>query len=1064
MKKYTAKPTWKTPTTQAKTDQQKQQVHQPTPTGNFAPNALMDSVTVAPTRELPLQPKLTMGEVGDQYEQEADQVAAQVVQRLNSPQAEQQEAAQGDEPLQLKSMLPEVQRTEGDAEEAEAADPIWRKPLVQLQGMNGGGSVSPEVEQSIQQEQGKGQPLADGVRQPMEGAFGADFGGVRVHTDNTADQLNQSIQAKAFTTGQDVFFRQGAYQPGSKGGQELLAHELTHVVQQRSSTVQRSGDELIQQGTTKLTQEDLDKQTSTSKIDEPLEDLDKQTSTSKGELLVERMKVLSRKDKVQHDGPAPGQVELYKWLNKFVEGKDTAPEKMNCWQAVLWAARSAGLIDSEHLKMANEPFEIGDSVNTLSRVIAKYSDQNSQLIHPNELSKNNEKRAKWYSENLPKFKIPRGEVVVFGSDGKHVCLSTGDGKAIELDKQDPPRVVKPRIISENKKYIELLEQQRKIDEELEVQEQKLNNLNNDNEMDLDEVKREKTKIQIKKNRIKKKMSQEDKKELNRLRKSYESGLLDPNHKTNYTKTPLSNEVKEKTLIDIGKKYFVLIDGMFWGKIPSKQEIKKAKEEQEQLNKKRLQKNANTVLISSLPELNQFKERETVFKKPPEYIHVKHREKQQEFKIKPGQNFLNIETIQDFDKINLRGGDVLVKSTQEPDVLEIIDGHHRFIGTLLYAGVVNLKILDKKGQTTDSWSSMKWLRHPNQDFHNKQVKQKDKKQQNDKNKSKKKVVKKKEKGCYLWVNQGLNLTFNIKEKFAGIVTTGVAPCVAVGFDATYKDQRALSLAHFDENTITETTLPKMYKSLLKALEIENVKSVPEGAVEIIFHLGGGNTGYLKKLLPIIMKFLQRQVPVTCKQGRLYDSQSEEKNQAFKLGRDNGFDKATDTFNLDEEKFATDNKEGQARLMYLAYSSSELYRALMESLSRSEFLDVEKDDRKDYGKKNHKQMKKNLKRLDEIRGNPQKELEMFKQYLEHLKEDEKEERNKLNKKENQVKNPKTEKNKQKEIETKKSNRSIRIKRKRILKQANALAAKIKDLDKEISRREEELKLEEKLKSVE
>jgi Domain of unknown function (DUF4157) len=61
---------------------------------------------------------------------------------------------------------------------------------------------------------------------------------VRVHTDGRADGLNRSIQAKAFTTGQNIFFRQGAYQPGSKGGQELIAHELTHVVQQDNNVVQ----------------------------------------------------------------------------------------------------------------------------------------------------------------------------------------------------------------------------------------------------------------------------------------------------------------------------------------------------------------------------------------------------------------------------------------------------------------------------------------------------------------------------------------------------------------------------------------------------------------------------------------------------------------------------------------------------------------------------------------------------------------------------------------------------------------------------------------------------------
>ena len=69
--------------------------------------------------------------------------------------------------------------------------------------------------------------------------MGADFSGVKVHTDAQADQLNQSIQAKAFTTGQDIFFRQGAYQPGSRGGQELLAHELTHTIQQGGTPIKR---------------------------------------------------------------------------------------------------------------------------------------------------------------------------------------------------------------------------------------------------------------------------------------------------------------------------------------------------------------------------------------------------------------------------------------------------------------------------------------------------------------------------------------------------------------------------------------------------------------------------------------------------------------------------------------------------------------------------------------------------------------------------------------------------------------------------------------------------------
>ncbi|MBR8841045.1 MAG: DUF4157 domain-containing protein [Stigonema ocellatum SAG 48.90 = DSM 106950] len=75
-------------------------------------------------------------------------------------------------------------------------------------------------------------------RVQMVQAFGTDFSGVKVHTDSRSDHLNKSVQARAFTTGQDIFFRQGEYSPGSHSGQELLAHELTHVVQQNGGAVQ----------------------------------------------------------------------------------------------------------------------------------------------------------------------------------------------------------------------------------------------------------------------------------------------------------------------------------------------------------------------------------------------------------------------------------------------------------------------------------------------------------------------------------------------------------------------------------------------------------------------------------------------------------------------------------------------------------------------------------------------------------------------------------------------------------------------------------------------------------
>jgi hypothetical protein len=121
----------------------------------------------------------------------------------------------------------------------EDEEELQMKPMVQRQAQ-AGMAAAPDLEASINQARGGGQAIADNIREPMEQAFGADFSGVKVHTDGQSDQLNQSIQARAFTTGQDVFFRQGEYNPGSRGGQELLAHELTHVVQQNGGAVQRS--------------------------------------------------------------------------------------------------------------------------------------------------------------------------------------------------------------------------------------------------------------------------------------------------------------------------------------------------------------------------------------------------------------------------------------------------------------------------------------------------------------------------------------------------------------------------------------------------------------------------------------------------------------------------------------------------------------------------------------------------------------------------------------------------------------------------------------------------------
>jgi hypothetical protein len=95
-----------------------------------------------------------------------------------------------------------------------------------------GGPVDGRLGQAIRQARGGGRPVPAELRGSMERALGGDFSRVRLHADPRADRFNRALQARAFTTGRDIFFRRGDYNPGSSLGRQLLAHELTHVVQQ----------------------------------------------------------------------------------------------------------------------------------------------------------------------------------------------------------------------------------------------------------------------------------------------------------------------------------------------------------------------------------------------------------------------------------------------------------------------------------------------------------------------------------------------------------------------------------------------------------------------------------------------------------------------------------------------------------------------------------------------------------------------------------------------------------------------------------------------------------------
>jgi hypothetical protein len=152
-----------------------------------------------------IQTKLTLGPADDHYEREADRVSREVVRRT----------VQG--------------RT---TDEDGSARLSLRSGIHHSATSSAGGAISAEDQHAIQQARGRGQPLPSRVREPMEQAFGVDFRSVRIHADTQSERLAQSLQARAFTTGRDIFLRRGNQDLESRAGQELLAHELAHVVQQ----------------------------------------------------------------------------------------------------------------------------------------------------------------------------------------------------------------------------------------------------------------------------------------------------------------------------------------------------------------------------------------------------------------------------------------------------------------------------------------------------------------------------------------------------------------------------------------------------------------------------------------------------------------------------------------------------------------------------------------------------------------------------------------------------------------------------------------------------------------
>jgi len=188
-----------------------------------------ENVKLFPHSSPPIQTKLTVNDPGDKYEQEADSVADKVMGTTDKPQIQRKCSSCEDDDKKVQRKPASTGIT----------------PLVQTKG--GDGAVAtPALSNKIADTQGNGSSLDNATGAFMSDRFGVDFGSVKIHADNESAKMNRELNARAFTTGNDIYFNEGEYNPGSGKGKRLLAHELTHVVQQNSSVknnaIQRDGD------------------------------------------------------------------------------------------------------------------------------------------------------------------------------------------------------------------------------------------------------------------------------------------------------------------------------------------------------------------------------------------------------------------------------------------------------------------------------------------------------------------------------------------------------------------------------------------------------------------------------------------------------------------------------------------------------------------------------------------------------------------------------------------------------------------------------------------------------
>ncbi|PHV04467.1 hypothetical protein CSQ96_25485 [Janthinobacterium sp. BJB412] len=191
---------------------------------------------VAPAKVV--QAKLSVNQPGDHFEREAERMADHV---MSAPTIVKPEWATGRASDWASMAGDRLQKKEADRVQRKEAEPIQRKDADRVQRKESGAApqVDATTHSALMNKMSGGEALPAETRGFMEPRFGADFSGVRVHRDRESAGLSNRLGARAFTLRNHVFFSDNQFQPGTREGKHLLAHELTHTIQQGQS-VRRS--------------------------------------------------------------------------------------------------------------------------------------------------------------------------------------------------------------------------------------------------------------------------------------------------------------------------------------------------------------------------------------------------------------------------------------------------------------------------------------------------------------------------------------------------------------------------------------------------------------------------------------------------------------------------------------------------------------------------------------------------------------------------------------------------------------------------------------------------------